>query len=121
MTKGRGLAVRVSSHPFRPCWELAFVRSLCRQLTFVHRPLRRALPDSLLPSQVWLATWNAHLLRIRDRADVSSTSDCASTHVPCVQNLKSRIGERQRCPTARKRLRRDCQGRPRPEQSPSGI
>src|SRR5438445_9794948 len=107
MTKGRGLAVRVSSHPFRPCWELAFVRSLCRQLTFVHRPLRRALPDSLLPSQVWLATWNAHLLRIRDRADVSSTSDCASTHVPCVQKLKSRIADSKRSPRAPTRFTKD--------------
>src|SRR5437764_6200289 len=83
MTKGRGLAVRVSSHPSRPCWELAFVRSLFRELTFVHSPLRHAaLPGSLLSSQLWLAAWNAHLLRIRDMADGSSTSGCASTHVP---------------------------------------
>src|SRR6266567_5576326 len=110
MTKGRGLAVRVSSHPSRPCWELAFVRSLFRELTFVHSPLRHAaLPGSLLSSQLWLAAWNAHLLRIRDMADVSSILDCASTHVPDVQSLKFRIGVYPRCPTARKRFRRDPQ------------
>src|SRR5206468_11718128 len=116
MTKGRGLAVRVSSHPSRPCWELAFVRSLFRELTFVHSPLRHAaLPGSLLSSQLSLAAWNAHLLRIRDRADGSSTSDCASTHVPRVHNLKSRIAERQRRPPARTRVRKDLQLRHRPE------
>src|SRR2546427_10136521 len=122
MTKGRGLAVRVSSHPSRPCWELAFVRSLFRELTFVHSPLRHAaLPGSLLSSQLWLAAWNAHLLRIRDRADVSSTSDCASTHVPCAQNLKFRIGERPRCLSAHSRFRSDPQCLSRPEVSSSGI
>src|SRR6266566_1147972 len=99
MTKGRGLAVRVSSHPSRPCWELAFVRS----------PLGSALSGPPLSSQLWLAEWNVHLLRIRDRADVSSTSDCASTRSRRGQNLKSRIGERQRCLSARKRFRKDVQ------------
>src|SRR5439155_22484289 len=95
MTKGRGLAVRVSSHPSRPCWALAFVRSIFRELTFVHSPLRHAaLPVSLLSSQLWLAAWNAHLLRIRDSADVSSTSDCALTHFPFAPHLKDRMGER---------------------------
>src|SRR5437773_10973441 len=95
MTKGRGLAVRVSSHPSRPCWELAFVRSLFRELTFAHSPLRHAaLPGSLLSSQLCLAAWNAHLLRIRARADVYSTYVSASTDVRRAQALKFTIGVR---------------------------
>src|SRR5438874_11338209 len=97
MTKGRGLAVRVSSHPSRPFWELAFVRSLFRELTFVHSPLRHAaLPGSLLASQLWLAAWNAHLLRIRDIADVYNILEYASTHVHALQSLKLRICVYQR-------------------------
>src|SRR5438094_5270450 len=103
MTKGRGLAAQVSSRPSRPCWELAFVRSLFRELTFVHSPLRHAaLPGSLLSSQLWLAAWNAHLLRIRDMADGSSPSGCASNNFPYAQSLNLRIGSHPHCLPARK-------------------